>query len=304
MEQRPSNCLFEDDWWLDAVAPGKWQVREIREGSQVIARLPFILKKKWGLSIVSFPRMTPTLGPWLAPLEGKYCRQLARQKDLLYELYKSLPDHQVYYQNAHWSFQNHLPLYWRGIRQTQGFTYVLEDISDPDQIWSGFQENIRRETRKAEKQLKVRTDIGIDEFYKLNRKTFERQSLSIPYSLDFIRRIDNACLKRNSRLILIGEDAQGRCHGGLYFVWDERCAYYLMGGSDPQLRNSGVASLLMWEGIKQLSEKTKSLDLEGSMIEPIERFFRGLGGKQHKYSRLFSARPKPLHWLLCAYLQQ
>ena len=72
-------------------------------------------------------------------------------------------------------------------------------------------------------------------------------------------------------------DSQGRIHAASYFVYDEKCCYYLIGGGDPELRTSGASSLLMWEGIKFASTVSGSFDFEGSMIEPIERFFRAFG---------------------------
>ena len=56
-----------------------------------------------------------------------------------------------------------------------------------------------------------------------------------------------------------------------------------MGGGDPDLRNSGAASLCVWEAIKFASTVTKSFDFEGSMHEPIERFFRAFGAEQRPY---------------------
>ena len=56
-----------------------------------------------------------------------------------------------------------------------------------------------------------------------------------------------------------------------------------MGGSDPNLRNSGAMSLCMWEAIKFASTKTKKFDFEGSMIESVERYFRAFGAEQKPY---------------------
>lgn len=62
-----------------------------------------------------------------------------------------------------------------------------------------------------------------------------------------------------------------------------------------RLRNSGATSLLMWEAIKFASTVSKKFDLEGSMLEPVERFFRGFGTVQKPYftiSKTFDKRMK------------
>lgn len=64
---------------------------------------------------------------------------------------------------------------------------------------------------------------------------------------------------------------------------DQHTVYYLLGGGDPELRTSGATSLLMWEGIRWASEQGKQFDFEGSMVEPIERFFRSFGARQIPY---------------------
>ena len=50
--------------------------------------------------------------------------------------------------------------------------------------------------------------------------------------------------------------------------------YYLIGGSNPNFRNSEAMSLIMWEGIKLASTFAKEFDFEGTMVESIERFIK------------------------------
>jgi hypothetical protein len=42
-------------------------------------------------------------------------------------------------------------------------------------------------------------------------------------------------------------------------------------------------SLLMWEAIQRSSRSSKEFNFEGSMLEEVERFFRGFGAKQVPY---------------------
>lgn len=95
--------------------------------------------------------------------------------------------------------------------------------------------------------------------------------------------MDTACAGHNARKILFAVDREKRIHAAIYIIWDKNSAYYLMGGSDPDLRHSGATSLLVWETIKYAATVTKRFDFEGSMIEPIERFFRAFGAQQSPY---------------------
>ena len=86
-------------------------------------------------------------------------------------------------------------------------------------------------------------------------------------------------------------DGDSRIHAALYLVRDADYAYYLLGGADPRLRNSGAQLLLFWEAIKLAATLNVKFDFEGSMIEPIERVFRAFGAVQVPYMKVYGARP-------------
>ena len=99
-----------------------------------------------------------------------------------------------------------------------------------------------------------------------------------------LRRIEGAASERNARRILLARDADGQTHAGGFFVRDDRWVYYLAGASDPQLRTSGAASLLLWKGIAYAAEEGLGFDFEGSIIRGVERFFRAFAGVPTPYS--------------------
>ena len=281
-----TNSIFEETWWLDAVATNQWNAVEIKRDGAVVARLPYVIKKQMGLTIFTMPRLTPSLGPWLRESTANYSKQLAQQKDLYTALIAQLPTHDFFCLNFHHSMTNWQPFYWQGFSQTTCYSYVIENLQDLDLVWNGFQPNIRQEIRKASKQVVVRTDLDLDRFLDINSLTFDRQGKKLPYSRELVQRLDHACVEHKSRQIFFAEDAQGQIHAAIYLIWDRHSAYYLMGGGDPQLRTSGATSLLMWEAIKFAATVTQKFDFEGSMIEPIERFVRSFGGRQIPYFKV------------------
>lgn len=278
-----SGCLFSQPWWLDAVAPGQWKEVRLGKDGVTYASLPYVQKKRWGMSIVTVPTLTPYLGPWWRPIKSKRAKRLSREKDIILELIRHLPDAVYTYVPCNPSVENIVPFHWREFSLRVLYTYRLADISDPDLVWSGFRENIRTDIRKAQKQLVVRTDLSLDRFCKVYDLTFLRQGQASRYSRPLLRRVDDALSARECRRIFFAVDAQDRVHAVNYLVWDDSCAYYLMGGADPDLRNSGAQSFLMWEAIQFARTVTRAFDFEGSMVEPIERFFRAFGAKQTPY---------------------
>jgi hypothetical protein len=291
--------IFQQPWWLDAMAPGAWSAVEIRRGGALKARFPYVMDRRMGLTRLRQPQLTQTLGPWISPAEEKYATRLTQQKELYTELIEQLPAHDYFSQNFHYSVENWLPFYWKGFQQTTRYTYVIDDLSDLDQVKSEFQKNIRYDIRKASKKLRVHSEYGIDKFLDVNALTFARQGLPLPYPRESVRRLDDACSARSARKIFFAEDASGRVHAAAYIVWDERSAYYLMGGGDPELRTSGATSLVLWEAIKFSHQVSHRFDFEGSIIESVERFFRAFGARQVPYFNV-SRRSRRLRVLMSA----
>lgn len=278
-----ANSIYEQPWWLDAVAPGRWREISICQGGTVIARLPYVLGKQRGFTTVEMPPFTQALGPWLRPSTAKYVNRLAEQKELMTELIAQLPRVDRFRQHLSPALTNWLPFHWAGFEATVRYTYKLDDLTDLDAVWAGLRENIRREIRKARKIVTVRDDLGLERFVEVNKLTFAKQGMELPYSLDFLRRVDDACAARGARKMLFAEDASGNIHAVIYIVWDDKTAYYILGGSHPDLRSSGAGSLVMWEAIRFASNVTASFDFKGSMTESIERFNRSFGARQVPY---------------------
>jgi len=278
--------IFSRSWWLDAVCgENNWDVAIVERGGDIIGSMPYYKKVLWRYAILTQPPLTQTLGPWIRHSNAKYSKILGYQKDVMDGLIKQLPHFDYFFQNWHYSNLNWLPFYWHGFQQTTNYTYVLSNLADESKLWSDFQENIRTDIRKASKRfgLQIKDDLEVSEFLHLNRLTFSRQRKKMPYSESLVTQIDSACVSNCCRKIFIAEDSEGKRHAGVYIIWDENSAYYLLGGSDPLLRNSGAMSLCLWEAIRFAATVTMRFDFEGSMIEPVERFCRAFGAKQTPY---------------------
>lgn len=285
----PGIPVFLTDWWLDLVCgEGNWDFVSYEEGDQIKAVWPYyFINGNYSQRVVKMPRLTPFSGPWIKyPVNQKYCSLLSYEKEVINKLIDKLPATDFFQQNINLSIRNKLPFYWRGFDQSLSYTYKLTDLSKTVNVFSGFKESTRSDIRKAEKYLKVVESDNIGLFYKINSLTFDRKNKKIPYSFSFIERLDKECRKQCCRSILMAEDGNSNYHAAIYLIWDRDCTYYLMGGADPEFRNSGAMSLLIWAGINQAAQRKQSFDFEGSMIEPIEHFFRSFGGEQNHYLQI------------------
>jgi hypothetical protein len=286
-----TNALFEQPWWLDSVAPGAWDEVVVRRGDEVVARLPYAYRRRLGMTVIAQPPFTQTLGPWLAPSDGKYSRRLDTEMKLLGQLLELLPPYQYFRQCFATALTNWLPFHWAGFRATVKYTYRIEDLSDLDRVRQGFQEHVRRGIKKAGNVLEVDHDLPLDELLRLDAETYARQGLPAPYTQEAVRRLDAACAMRGARRVLGAVDSQGRTHAALYVVWDAKAFYALIAARDAQLQAPGANTLLYWEAIRLASEVSRVFDFEGSMMRPIEHYFRGFGGHQTPYFCVWKSGP-------------
>lgn len=293
--------IFSRDWWLDAVCGEEnWDVIIIEKGGIIVAAMPYALVKQWGFTVAGMPLLTQKLGPWIKyPDNQSYAKRLEYEKKIINKLVENIP-HNIarYTQNFDYSVTNWQPFYWNNFTQSTRYTYVIENLSDLNNIYKSMQSKIRTDIKKSLKFVHVEISNNIEEFYKINKMTFARQGRCIPYSLEFLGKLDAILLEKHARRIYIAKDNEDRIHAAIYIIWDEDSTYYLMGGGDPELRNSGATSLLIWEAIKFASTVSKKFDLEGSMLEPVERFFRGFGTVQKPYftiSKTFDKRMRAVY---------
>ncbi len=294
-------CIFCQPWWLEAVSPGQWDVAVAMRGHEVAGVWPYAYRLRFGrYRLIEIPELTFYLGPWLRPSMAKSARRLEVEKDVMTDLVEALPPFAVFHQWLHPSVTNWMPLYWKGFSQTTRYTYRLDDTSNKDALWAGLKENVRTDIKKAGKQLRVVEDTRADRFLVVQRATFLRQEMDLPFSEATFRRLDAECVARGARRILSAVDEQDRVHASAYLVSDDAYVYALLRATDPELRNSGAASLVMWASIDYASREQKAFDFAGSWVEPIERFVRAFGGQQVPFFELTkSASPVVAGYRAC-----
>ncbi len=280
------NSVFQRPWWLDAVAPGRWDVVEVTsERWGIDAWLPYVVRsEKAGLRVVDMPQLTPSLGPWVRePRSASRRKRLTHYMSILGRLVDALPDAVLFRQNLHHSIPTALPFAQRGFELQLAYTYVIDDVTSEDEVWSNISTSRRQDIQKAQQQLEVHESDDIELLIHLNRLTFERQGLQPRYSDDFVRRIDAACVANDARCILIAVDEQGSPHGGHLLVHDGETTNGLMSGLDPSYRDSNAGSLLMWEALRYASRTTKGFNFSGGSIAGVEPFISSFGGRQAQY---------------------
>jgi hypothetical protein len=268
------NCVFEQPWWLDVVAPNAWKEILVEEDSEVIARWPIVIKR-FGIGM---PEMTQTLGFWLSDKVLKSDPFYNKRKKITNLLIEQLPRNKRINMMLNHNVDYFLPLYWKHFVISPHISYRINDLTDLNKIHQRFLRRVRETIKSANNNVIIKTIDDIEILLDLLDKTFRLQNRRNPISKELIRNIYSSSKKFNAGKLLYAIGKDGNIHSGSFFLYDENVCYYLISGTDPKFKSSGANSLLTWEGIKFASTVSKSFDFEGSMIEGIENFLRQFGG--------------------------
>ena len=285
VERSPQGCLFCRSWWLEAVCGGSFGILVVRRGSEIVAGMPLTFSRKFIWTGLTMPILTQTLGVLLAPDEAaKYVTRLSNQMATMRVLIDAIPRTDLFRVNMHHSLTNWLPFYWAGYSQTTRYTYVVEDLSDLERARADMDPHERNKLKKAARngiRVEETDDVGL--LIEFHRKAFTRQDRASPFPEEGIRRVDAACKQHDARTILVTRDGGDRVHSALYLVHDGRTMYKLLSGAEPELRSSGAHPFAVWRSFELAHELGVQYDCEGSMVESIEPFNRGLGAVQKPY---------------------
>lgn len=273
------NSVFEQPWWLETVAPGKWGEVFVKESDRVIARFPYVMEKQK----LVMPPLTQTLGPWIHQDYRKKQpgnTQATLQKEIIQELLVQLPRHKSFNMTFDSNNTYILPYRWHGYSIRPGFSYRLTNLSNLDGVYANFNNTVKKNIKSANNKTTVHTNLNPDDFYKLLSESFKVQNRSFPHSKVLIDRILEATSIHEAGTSFYAEDENGNIHATAFIIGDNNLHYYLLGGTAIAHRSSGAQNLLLWEAIKECSRTSKAFDFEGSMVEGIENFFRQFGGDQ------------------------
>jgi len=290
--------IYSKDWWMDAVCgENNWDVILIKDkGGNIIASMPFYIREKFGLKIITQPLLTQSNGIFIKYPERQILPdKIAYEKRIIYEVDQSLRKlHIDYYnQNHHYSFFNWQPFYWKGYKETVKYTYLIKDTDDIEKVFNNINKRKKQYIKRSEGIYHVYQTSDIEKFYELNKRVFEKKRLKIPYSFDFIKRLDKKLADHENRAIFCIDGKRGDLSYMIYLVFDDISSYLLMSGRSMDDNDPNIKSIAVWEAIKFSASKKLRFDFEGSMVEGIADFFRQFGAEPvpyHNISKAFSAK--------------
>jgi hypothetical protein len=96
---RVESSLFHEPWWLSAVTDGRYEEAVVKQGSDVVGRLPYVTVRRGPFRTIRMPRFTHLLGPLVNAGAGKPQTRLIRRLSITRSLIDQLPPNSFFLQH-------------------------------------------------------------------------------------------------------------------------------------------------------------------------------------------------------------
>lgn len=261
--------IFHEDWWLDAVAPGRWRQVECVRGGQIVGHLRFVERTFLGLKTCEMPPLTRVLGPVLIPQARKTEARMRATHSLLCDLTEQIAGHDHVHMTLNSGFDNIIPFLVSGYNVNVQPTFFLECDRPVEQLWDGLRDKTKNLIRRAGECL---TTIEVDDpdrfagFYETNLCGSDSY-----FDLSLISAIYAKASKRSQCRILAAVDHNHTPHAMAFLVWDSRAVYFFLATRDRHVSHLGALSLLLWKGIEFAQSRGLIFDFDGG-ISTVSRY--------------------------------
>jgi hypothetical protein len=290
----PQSANYALAWYLDVVWPD-WQGIHVFYKKQLHAVMPLRASKKYGIHYCFQPALSQYGGIFFREMDGKTEKVLALKKKLVTAVVEALPKNlKRFVVNFAPEFDYPLPFHWAGFGLHTRYTYWLENQADKKVMFRNFNERTRTYINKANKSGLVAK--GISDISQIIELSKNHDSYSIDYQL--LSRLWEAMKRHGAGRAVEVRDEDGHLHAGFIYQVSGKKQMHLFSAKDPAVSNLGSMSLAIWHSIQQAGEGIAIHDFEGSMLQPVEHFFRGFGTHPVSYLQITKNNfPKPMRWL-------
>jgi len=253
------------------------------------------LTRDFAPHVIGHALSCPYLGVVLPPPFKKYLTTLTQHRNILNSLAVHVKDQ---FMSIHSRMGPDVvdmrPFIEAGYSISLRYTYRF-DLSDLAVVWSNMTDKRRNDIRKAERDGIIIDDQGsMQDILRLLRGTFQRQRRAVRVS-ELADRREQMLRAENQGRCFLARDRSGEAVAGIYMVWDEKCAYYLMGGYGTAAAHRGAGALAIWEAIRYAGNilGLQRFDMLAGGWGPVERFMRDFGGYLTVAFIVHCQRPPP-----------
>jgi lipid II:glycine glycyltransferase (peptidoglycan interpeptide bridge formation enzyme) len=275
-----TKTVFNRIDWLDNYSSNMIFCGIVDNGNRMVAAFYYYSDKMFGLPYLHCPPYSPYNG-FITKLSSKNFAgsqgELKRIMSVIATYFDKLATKSIIKIAFPPECVDMQPFVWQKFKVIPNYTYRISLNQTIDEISAKMTTERRNDIKKAIKEgVTVEKCIDHNIVKELIEKTFDRKSMSI--NQHYLQKILFEYANKENSFAFVSY-MNGDPIACVFCIFDHQTAYYLMGGYDNTKKHSGAGALALWNAIQH--SKTMNLDIfdfEGSMIVPVEKYFRGFGG--------------------------
>jgi hypothetical protein len=266
--------IFDEDWWLDAAAPGAWDRIRVEWDSITVGEMAFHVRRRRGLTYIKMPHLTRTMSPRLAPPAGKPVNRLIDNQAIVIELVRKLPRHDRLELSLNPGCPSLQGFVHANLAVTHMFTFRSEAGVGQDSLLQQAHAETRRIIGKAQRECEVERGPDLDRFIRLHRQSYGETSL-VDYAT--LGRLFAAASAHGQSEILFARHQGGADTAAMILIWDRRTLYTWLSARNVAQKYRGASSLLVYEAMRSATERGCILDLDGYVRPEVGAFMMKFG---------------------------
>ena len=270
--------IFHEDWWLDALAPGRWREVTCHRGGRVAGALRFVERSEAGMKICEMPHITRILGPVVTPEAHKAEACSRSTHAIISELLDQIAGHNHVEMTLDTGFTDIAPFLHAGYAVKVHPTLLLDCSRRTEDLWAGLRDKVRNVIRRAREQLMVCEINDVDLFADFYRKNLVGEDSY--FDLSLLTAVLATARARQQCKIVAAIDDKRMAHAMAVFIWDDEYVYYFLSSRTKDAAHAGAVSLLLWTGIELAHSRGLRFDFDGGMMKDSRyKFLISFGGK-------------------------
>ena len=275
-----NGLIYAYSFYLDALCDN-WDAIVMGDYEEV---MPLPWRKKWGITYVYQPFLTPQLGLFGNEITGQ----------LFFQFLAAIP--------KHFSYIDYM-LNSKSVFSTSVYNikfrsnYVLYLNLHYTALYANYSTNIKRNIKKAfANRCTIEKTNGLDAVFEL-----VQQQGNINADEKDLRRFENLykflSIDKNAFVYAALSSSRKIVSAAVFLIYKNR-AYYILAGNHPSAKSLGTSHALIDAFIKDHANQNMVLDFEGSDIKTLALFYKSFGSVEEKYGALKINRlPWPIRWL-------
>jgi hypothetical protein len=291
VQEALGGTVFHNTWYLQAWS-AQPQVHVLLDSAGKIKAGICISERRFmGTDAVRRPMWTACNGPLIRASAAKTANDRAsEEKSLMMELMAQVSSQiplGIYDFFLPPEYADMMPFIWSGYDICTYYTYQIPP--SPPEVWqSAMRQGHRRDLQKAWKVIaeeggSVEESTSLDECYQLFRDTVEMKNINLSFNFSSLNRWWQILRAHRSGKIFVAREKDGRPVCATIMISDNRSVFYLASGIRKDARH-GPLSLwsraLIDRMIRDAHSRGLIFDFEGSVLQGVEQFFRGWGGRR------------------------